>query len=75
MRVHFYWSKYAQSMKMIENTSYIAYTVRSQTSDLYYPWYFGVVNFGLKNRGYSGSADNRGMGNRGLTVLHLSWAY
>ena len=32
-------------IKFAAITKYI-YTVR-----LYYPWYFGVLNFGLKNRG------------------------
>ena len=44
-------------------------------SDLYYPRYLGVLNFGLKNRGIPRSADNRGIDNRNLTVLHISWAY
>ena len=37
-------------------------------SELYYPRYLGVVNFGLKNRRQPRSADNRGANNRGLTV-------
>ena len=35
-------------------------------SDLYYPWYLGILNFGLK------TADNRGVDNRGFNVLHIS---
>ena len=38
-------------------------------SDLYYPRYLGILNFGFK------TADNRGVDNRGLKVLHISWAY
>ena len=44
-------------------------------SDLYYPRYLGVLNFGLTNRGLTRSTDNRGANNRALTVFHISWAY
>ena len=30
-------------------------------SDLYYPRYLGVLSFGLKNRGLTRFADNRGL--------------
>ena len=44
-------------------------------SDLYYPRYWGVLNFGLKNRVSPRYADIRGVDDRGLTVLDISWAY
>ena len=43
-------------------------------SDLYYLRYLGVLNFGLKNRGQTRSADNGGANDRGLTVFHISRA-
>ena len=38
-------------------------------SGLYYPRYWGVLNFGLKNRLSPKYADIRGVDDRGLTVL------
>ena len=43
------------------NMTVVFYRVQS---DFYYPRYLGILNFGLKNRRYTRSADKRGANKR-----------